>query len=105
MLLDAAERAIVEEAVRGVCDHRGWFLTAVHVRTNHVHAVTAAAASPERIMSDFKSWSTRRLREAGLVGADTRVWSRHGSTRYLWDEASVERAAHYVVEGQGVDLD
>ena len=59
-------------------------------------AVAGLDATPERAMSECKAWSTRRLREAGLVGSDERVWTRHGSTRYLWDRASLDRAIAYV---------
>ena len=55
-------------------------------------------------MNDFKAWSTRRLRDAGLLTRDTRVWTRHGSTPYLWSEADVEQASLYVVQGQGDDI-
>ncbi|MEQ8849023.1 hypothetical protein, partial [Botrimarina sp.] len=75
-----------------------------NVRTNHAHAVVAAAATPERVMNDFKSWATRRLRDSGLVDRSAKVWSRHGSTRYLWDKRAVEAACCYVAEGQGPDL-
>jgi hypothetical protein len=37
--LNARARKVVECAVRGVCDYRGWQLYAVNVRTNHVHTV------------------------------------------------------------------
>lgn len=53
-------------------------------------------------MSDLKAWSTRRLRESGMVEADRRVWTKHGSTRYLFDQSSVERAVDYVVRMQDI---
>ncbi len=39
------------------------------------------------------------------MDADERVWSRHGSTRYLWKDADVEGACVYVVHGQGQELE
>jgi len=51
-------------------------------------------------MNQFKAWATRRLREAGFVGPDDRVWTRHGSTRYLTTEASVRRAITYSMDEQ-----
>lgn len=68
------------------------------VRTNHVHCVVVGIASPERILNDLKAWATRALREAELVPPDVSPWSRHGSTRYLWTEASVDTAIRYVEE-------
>lgn len=32
------------------------------------------------------------------------MWSRHGSTRYLWKDESLEAACRYVREGQGGEL-
>lgn len=100
-----SHRDVVRSAIEGVVAHRGWKLRALHVRTNHVHVVVTAGATPERVMNDFKAWATRRLREADLVGCDAAVWGRHGSTRYLNTQNAVERAIHYVKHNQGVDLD
>ena len=100
--LDAEERALILRSVRQVCDHRAWTLYAAHIRTNHVHAVIQAEHGSERVMNDLKVWATRRLVEAGLRERGTRVWVKHGSTRYLWRKEAVGAACAYVVEGQGV---
>jgi REP element-mobilizing transposase RayT len=102
--LDAAARATVDAAIRDHCDHAGWVLHAVNVRTNHVHVVLSGAAPPERMMGQMKSWATRRLVEAGVIARGTRPWSRHGSTRYLWTADGVGAACRYVVEQQGAVL-
>ena len=103
--LDQASRKIVTDTIEAHCRHRRWELLAVHARTNHVHLVVACGdATAERAMTQFKAWTTRRLREAGGVPPDTRVWTHHGSTRYLWNEESVATAVAYVLEGQGSDL-
>jgi len=105
LYLDAPERRVVQEAIVEVCRHRGWRLIALHVRRTHLHAVVAADVTPERVMNDFKAYATRRLRERGLVDEDRRVWTRHGSTRYLNGETSFRRAIEYVVDEQGDVLD
>ncbi|NOZ40535.1 MAG: hypothetical protein GXP24_09950 [Planctomycetes bacterium] len=102
--LDESQRLCVEQAIAGVCEYRAWELLTIHVRTNHVHVVVAAPVDPEKVMNDFKVWATRKLRKAKLFDADAKIWSRHGSTRYLWDERAKEDAGHYTVNGQGVDL-
>src|SRR2546426_5533490 len=56
-------------------------------------------------MNDFKAYATRKLRERGLVDDQRRVWTRHGSTRYLNDDAPLDRASQYVIEEQGAMLD
>ncbi|MBI5761968.1 MAG: alanine--tRNA ligase [Planctomycetes bacterium] len=104
IVLDASQRSVVERTVREVADHRKWEIHALHVRTNHVHVVVTGNDTPERIMNDFKAYATRRLREAKLMDDQTHPWSRHGSTRYLWDEQSIAAACEYTLERQGTDL-
>lgn len=101
----APQRQLVHATIHEVCQHRGWELYALNVRTNHVHVVVAGNSTPEKMMNDFKAWATRRLREADLVSSTAKVWSRHGSTRWLWNDQAVEAACRYVLEGQGPDLD
>jgi REP element-mobilizing transposase RayT len=103
-VLDPRRRQIVEATIREVCAHRGWHLHAVNVRTNHVHAVITSGVAPEKVLTDLKAWATRRLTEAHALPRGTKVWSRHGSTRYLWTEKEIEDACHYVVECQGIAL-
>ena len=103
-VLDSARRAIVLDTIREVCAYRRWRLLACHVRTNHVHAVVTAEARPEKVMSDFKAYASRRLKERLHEPADCKRWTQHGSTRYLWKEEQVAGAIEYVVEGQGDPL-
>jgi REP element-mobilizing transposase RayT len=103
-LLDAHCRGAVEAAIKEVCDHRLYQLFAVNVRTNHAHVVAAGQVRPERIATEFKSYSTRRMRDHGMVAPNRRVWSRGESTRYLWKERHVELAVNYVLYGQGDEL-
>ena len=100
--LTGQQRAAVEAAIREVCDYRGWALHALNVRTNHVHVVVTSDGKPEFAMNSFKSWATRKMSEAGLAGGGGHIWTRHGSTRYLWNEPSVAAAVAYVQEGQDV---
>ncbi len=99
--LNEAARAAVEHTIPQVCQYRGWSLGALSVRTNHVHAVVAAACRPEKILIDFKAYSTRGLKEAGIWKSKTSPWTEHGSRRYLWKEDNVARAIDYVLNHQG----
>lgn len=103
--LDDQLRGVVDRTIHEVCEHQGWQIHACNVRSNHVHVVVTAACPPEKVMNALKSWSTRRLREAHLLGPDTKPWSRHGSTRYLWNQHALEAACLYTTEGQGNVLD
>ncbi len=92
--LDAASRQLVDAAIRETCRVKHWPLHALNVRSNHVHlVVTASGQSPERVMTCFKAWASRRLNpDAGR----RRWWTRHGSTRYITNPASLARAVEYV---------
>ncbi len=87
---------VVGDSIVENCRAKGWRLLASNVRTNHVHVVVAAAASPERIMGSLKIQSTRDLRLGGLVAPGRRVWTHRGSKRYLFHPRDVERAINYV---------
>ncbi len=102
--LGAAERKVVDAAVREVCGVRDYELFALNVRTEHAHVVVGDHGKPERIMYSFKAYATTALRNAGLIGPDVKPWSRHGSTRYLWTEEHIAKAVEYVVNGQGGEL-
>jgi REP element-mobilizing transposase RayT len=99
-VLDEARRAVVLETIREVARHRGWVLWAVHVRTNHVHAVVTAEAKPEKVLAGFKAYASRRLKER-LGEPDRTRWTQHGSTLYLWTEEDVAAKVQYAVNGQG----
>ena len=103
--LDARRRFVVHATVHEVCAQRAWRLHALHVRVTHVHAVVGARHAPERVMNDLKAYSTRRMREAGVLAADAEPWSHHGSTRYLNTQTSFDRAVEYVLHEQGAALD
>ncbi len=100
-VLNQEQRAVVTAAVQEVCANRGYTLYAVNARTNHVHSVVSARSKPEHIMNSFKSYATRKLRQAHLLSDDVKPWSRHGSTPYLWTEDDLRRAIDYVLTGQG----
>ncbi len=104
MHFEAAHRRAIELAIREVAATRDWDLKALNVRTNHVHAVVDANATPERVMNDFKVWATQRLRSERISEPNRTVWSRHGSTIWLWTQRDLEAACAYVLDGQGEDL-
>jgi REP element-mobilizing transposase RayT len=99
--LDAGRRELVLKAIIEVRSHRGWTLFTAHVRTNHVHAVVGADVRPETVMNCFKSYASRALNRFGLDPVNRKRWTRHGSTRYLWNEEELPAAIAYVIEGQG----
>lgn len=94
-------RPTIERAIMEVSGKRNWLVLAMNVRTEHVHVVVGADSTPEAVMLAFKSYSTRRLREAGSIPSDSKPWARHGSTRHLIEEGSVEASVDYVLHRQG----
>jgi REP element-mobilizing transposase RayT len=99
--LDQIRRQTVLESIQEVCAYRGWNLLAVHVRSNHVHTVVQSEVPPERVMSDFKAYASRRLNRLGLDAPKRKRWARHGSTRWLSKPQHVSAAVQYVIDEQG----
>jgi len=100
VILSDAMRSCVGESIEEAADYHGWTIHAVNPRTTHIHIVVSAPITPEETMRRFKARATRSLRERGLIDPARTVWTRHGSTLYLWDEAAVREKAHYVLHGQ-----
>jgi REP element-mobilizing transposase RayT len=99
--LDTSRREGVLASIRERCRDRQWRLLAGPVRTNHFHIVVEGDARPERIMNDLKSYTSRCLNGLGLHEPNRKRWTRHGSTRWLWERESVSAAIRYVVDEQG----
>ena len=103
-VLGELQRNAVMAAVREVCQFRGWDLLAGHVRSTHVHVVVSGDAAPERMITTFKAYATRRLEQAEAEKREGPRWAEHGSTRCLWNQESVAAACEYVLEGQSEAL-
>src|SRR5262245_55453429 len=99
--MSAAERDIVCKAIVELSREKGWMLSAVHVRNNHVHAVVTAERDPGRIMSDMKARASRNLNKAGFGDPNRRRWTRHGSTKHLFLRDEVTDKIDYTLNRQG----
>jgi len=106
VMLDDAARGVLREAILDHCRHRGWSLLAVNIRTNHAHVVVAydPGWSADRLLASLKARATRCLRENRYFGPRQRIWTQHGSTRYLWKSSHVDAAIDYVLNEQGTDV-
>jgi REP element-mobilizing transposase RayT len=104
LILGARQRRSIETAIRETCDIRHWWLSAINVRTNHVHTVVSANRKPELVLNAVKANATRQLRQDALWPHSFSPWADGGSKRRLWSEQSVARAIDYVLNGQGDDL-
>jgi len=99
------QRTVVDTTIRKHCEIRGWELLAVNCRSNHVHVVVAAAEHPDEVRSQFKAWCSRRLSEleratGGSTNGKRTWWGEGGSSRYLFDEKSLDAAIAYVRDAQ-----
>ncbi len=124
--LESQQRLIVHRTIQEVCQNRGWRLHAVNVRTNHIHVVVTANRSGKRVLNDFKSYATRRMKEAESLPAAClevldpassrarqeaedsapkfKVWTRGGSARPVLTENSFRRAIEYTLYEQGPEI-
>lgn len=100
-MIDTSRGDAIDHAIREARDHYDWRVHALDVRTNHLHLVVSLADKPPgEAMRLLKAHCTRSLRTLGLANADERLWTRHGSTRYLWDRRSFDGAIQYVLHEQ-----
>ena len=100
----AREREVVRDAIVSLCQRRGLRLIALHVRTNHVHAVVSAEGDPGRVMSGMKASASRKLTRAGFDDEQRRRWTRHGSTLHLFSEEAVADKVDYTLNRQGTKM-
>jgi REP element-mobilizing transposase RayT len=99
--LDASRRDIVRDAIVGLAAEKQWRLWALHVRSNHVHVVVTADRDPGRLMSDMKARASRDLNRLESDQAERMRWTRHGSTRHLFEWSAVEEKVRYTLDEQG----
>ena len=100
-VMSEPERRIVCDAIVSLAYEKQWNLLAVHVRTNHVHAVIRAHRDPGRILSEFKARASKELTLAGFDDVTRKRWTRHGSTIHLFDETAVQIKIRYTLHQQG----
>ncbi len=105
-LMDEDAQAVVQAAIREHAEVKGWRILALATPGTRVHLVIdcrrpgVPLPPPERVLQSFKSWVTRALRERGLAGPDRRVWTDHGSTRWINNAEGLQGALDYVRYGQ-----
>ena len=99
VILDAAQRQVVQEKIIKHCDIRRWRLFALHVRTNHVHIVVKADKSIDQVSNELKGWPKRILGEQGFKFP--KVWTGGSSKVFIFTENKLKEKIHYVVYEQG----
>ncbi|GHT31926.1 hypothetical protein FACS189427_05720 [Planctomycetales bacterium] len=110
--LSASERLLADNLIRQFSEEQGWTLHALSVRSNHLHIVVtvnnrltieaavcgcpSAKLTIDQTMRSIKSLVTRELRKRGIISADKKVWTKYGSTKYIFDEHYLQNAIRYV---------
>lgn len=100
ILLNETQRNAVENVCRRHSAIRSWRLHAVSARSNHVHVVVTANASPQKVRDQFKANATRALRELPGAITNEKVWTRGGDTEVIDGDESLEKVVQYVLEAQ-----
>ena len=96
LVLTQKQKGLVCRAIQDHCRHRQWRLYAISCYSNHVHVLLSADShSPERAMIELKAYATRYLRRDGSFEID-RIWTRHGSTRYVNTQEHLLAAIRYI---------
>jgi len=98
-MLGAHDRKLVLTSIIDACSYRAWHLFCVHIRTNHLHAVLKTDLPVDRAVTYMKARATFVLKT--YHPNRQRFWTKHGSTRYLWNRASMAAALGYVMNQQG----
>jgi REP element-mobilizing transposase RayT len=100
VILTPVQRELVQSVIAEHAAFRGWELHAVNCRRNHVHVVVSAAGRPiELPREQFKSWTTRRLKELS-GGERSDWWTERGWDVYIDDLDDLAAVVEYVPDGQ-----
>jgi len=103
--LDRPRRIAVLESFVDCCRHRNWILEAAHVRTTHVHLVTATDLGSDDSIERFKTNASWFLRKRFEEPKGTRRWADGGSCRRLLDQRALSEAITYVLHKQGEPME
>lgn len=103
VFLNKQQRKVVLKTIIDHCSLKKWKLFAAHVLHNHVYVLVYADIKVEKIMADFKAWATRKLRETGFEAP--KVWTRHGSTIYIFNHNVLLEKIDYVIDQQPAKME
>lgn len=112
VVLDSAQRRIVEDALCMRCRLRRWTLHAARARSNHVRLVVTADCLGLEVVADLQTWCARRLNEQRPtaperlsapghrpLGAGKRWWAEQAEMTDIPDKEYLTHAIRYVTQG------
>ena len=94
VVLDLAQRQIVDRIIVAHCRIRGWELHAVNCRSNHVHVLLTAETIINIPREQFKAWCTRSLKPTDP--RRKKWWTERGWDVYVDHEESIQTIAEYI---------
>ena len=80
---DRQTGALIETRIDEICAEQGWTLFDRVVMRTHIHVLFRANNTRDRtaVLRMIKSRITKMLRKRGIIGSNTRLWSK-GNDRY-----------------------
>ena len=104
MVFDTPQRTCVHHALESFCAYKQWLVLALHVRTNHIHALIYGKTHSQRIVQGIKAAATRALREAGLIDEARKVWTEGASITTCETDEDIATIRDYIKNRQGNPL-
>jgi REP element-mobilizing transposase RayT len=100
--LDLAQSELLLGQFRETATIRKWPLQAAAIMCNHFHLIVTVAddPDPQKILSDFKAYGSRKLNERFGKPASETWWTTNGSKRKLSDEKQIADTINYVLYKQ-----
>lgn len=90
----------VREQMEETARIRGWNIEAGAVMQNHVHLLVRVPDDPppEKLLRDFKSWTSKKLNTLFPAPNLRTWWTEGGSTRKIDSENSFQQCVTYILE-------
>ncbi len=97
--ISPSDRVVLEREIIAYCHSKRWFLRAISVRSNHIHTlISVENLHPKTVCQRLKAISTIALKRSH--NNRKKFWTEGCSTRYIFNEESLESAFIYVTETQ-----
>ncbi len=107
-IMDASLRQLVLNSIIDTSTEMEWFIYALHVRSNHIHLLVKSTYTPEKTLTKLKSCASKSLnlyfKNLNPIHQARPYWSRHGSTRYVFDHEPIFPVMKYIIDEQGTPM-
>ena len=99
VLLSYQKAKALKEQFEQTAAIRNWTIVACSIMTNHIHLLVGVHGDPkpEKILGDFKSYGSRKLKSLYPTPKSGTWWTASGSTRKIDTEQSFKRCIEYIL--------